>query len=508
MNSPGHKTPTARRIWQVLLATTAGVAVLAVAVDRNSLPFVANAYADAVRVERPQVPSFADVVEAVSPAVVSVRVESELAADASDKRRFGRPYFDDDGEDFRNFPFFRDHPFFRGRPGDRRGEGRGPGGPRRFGMSQGSGFFISEDGLIVTNHHVVEKGSKFTVVTNDGGELEATLVGADERTDLAVLRVKSDRKFTYVKFADDNVRIGEWVVAVGNPFGLGGTVTAGIVSARNREISSNRYDDFIQIDAAVNKGNSGGPAFNLAGEVIGINTAIFSPSGGNVGIAFAIPAATAREVVNDLTRNGKVVRGWLGVQIQPVTRDIAESVGLADAKGAIVNSPQDESPAQKAGIRAGDIITAVNGKSVANPRELARQIGELPPESKVSVAVWRDGQSQDIEVTLGRLDGAEQAAAAVEAKPEPRPEESLGMQLEPGNDGGVVVTEVVPGSGADEKGIRAGDIIVTVNGEAVSSPDAVLKAVKAADDKGRKAALFQVRRGEDARFVAVPLSRG
>ncbi len=309
------------RIWRALLATTAAAAVIGVAVDRNRLPFIDNAYADAVHIERPQVPSFADVVSAVSPAVVSVRVEAELASnDDNEQRQFGRRFFDQN-PDFRNQPFFRDFPFFRQRPDDRRG---GPPQPHRYGMSQGSGFFISEDGLIVTNHHVVEKGSKFTVVTNDGEELEATLVGADERSDLAVLKAKSDKKFTYVKFADGDVRIGEWVVAVGNPFGLGGTVTAGIVSARNREISSNRYDDFIQIDAAVNKGNSGGPAFNLAGEVIGVNTAIFSPSGGNVGIAFAIPAATAREVVADLTRNGKVVRGWLGVQIQPVTSDIAE----------------------------------------------------------------------------------------------------------------------------------------------------------------------------------------
>ncbi|MEZ5872428.1 MAG: Do family serine endopeptidase [Nitratireductor sp.] len=530
-----HKSRTARRFAAALLATTMLLSPAAVAGFPVS---VLQANAEAVSVNAPEVPGFADVVEAVSPAVVSVRVESEMQPASNRNGRFDRRFSGEDDEyNFRLPPFFRDQPFFRhgpdsDRPGrgqrDERRQGRNGDdnerygnrdgmprdgfrerGPRRFGMSQGSGFLVSDDGYIVTNHHVVENGSKFTVVLNDATELEATLVGADARTDLAVLKVKDDRKFTYVKFDEGKVRIGEWVVAVGNPFGLGGTVTAGIVSAANREIGSRRYDDFIQIDAAVNKGNSGGPAFNLKGEVIGINTAIFSPSGGNVGIAFAIPAATASQVVKELIDNGQVVRGWLGVMIQPVTRDIAESVGLDDAHGAIVTNPQSDSPADKAGIRPGDVITAVNGDSVKNPRELARKIGNFAPEEKVTVSLWRNGKAEDVQVTLGKLEGGTQLASARADSGDTERLTTLGLALETNPDGnGVVVAEVAADSPADRKGFKAGDIISSVNGEEVSDPAAVSKVVKEADDLGRKAALFQVRRGEDSLFVALPLKRG
>ncbi len=228
--------------------------------------------------------------------------------------------------------------------------------PRQYGISQGSGFFISDDGYLVTNHHVIENGTEFTVIDRDGKEYDAKLIGADKRTDLALLKVESDETFTYVDFAKEAPQVGEWTVAIGNPFGLGGSVTAGIVSARGRDIGAGPYDDFIQIDAPVNRGNSGGPAFNMHGEVIGVNAAIFSPSGGNVGIAFAIPASTAQDVIMELKDDGTVVRGWLGVQIQNVTDDIAESLGLEEARGAIVAEAQENSPAQKAGLRSGDTI--------------------------------------------------------------------------------------------------------------------------------------------------------
>lgn len=497
----------------ILLAGAVVVTALSTAPQLAGYSPVRLALADPVRVDAPQTPNFADVVEAVTPAVVSVRVESDLRPVSDNGFRFDRRDFRG-GDDFRMPPFFRNNPFFfddeDGDRKDRRTERRskrrhGEGVPRRFGMSQGSGFFVSDDGYIVTNHHVVSNGSKFTVVTDDGTEYEAELVGADNRTDLAVLKIEADKEFTYVSFADDPVQVGEWVVAVGNPFGLGGTVTAGIVSAHNRAIRNSRYDDFIQIDAAVNRGNSGGPAFNLNGEVIGINNQILSPSGGNVGIAFAIPASTGKEIVQDLIENGSVVRGWLGVQIQPVTTDIAESVGLDKDAGAIVTLPQDDSPAAEAGIEAGDVITSVDGKAIKNPRQLARLIGSYQPEEKVKVSVWRDGKSQDIEVTLGKL--AETAKASKSEK-DKSDSGRLGLALESNPDGGVTVVEVLPGSSAEDKGLQEGDIITSVNGEEVKNPEDVAKIVSEADKLGRKATLFQVGRGDDSRFVAIPFKRG
>ncbi len=464
------------------------------------------AYAEPVDLNAPQIPGFADVVEAVSPAVVSVRVEAEVQT-ASDRRmhrefRFDRRFFEDDGE----FPFFRKHD--RGDGARRYSRKNHRKGARRFGMSQGSGFFVSDDGYIVTNNHVISKGSKITVVMHDGTELDATLVGSDKRSDLAVLKVEADQKFTYVAFDDKTPRIGEWVVAVGNPFGLGGTVTAGIVSANGREIRSNRYDDFIQIDAAVNKGNSGGPTFNLSGKVVGINTAIFSPSGGNVGIAFAIPASVASQIVEDLIDNGQVMRGWLGVQIQPVTRDIAESIGLEKARGAIVAGAQDESPAASAGIKPGDVITAVDGKPVKGPRALARHIADIAPDSDVTISLWRDGEAKDVVVKLGRLQ--ENASAAQDGAPRAlKSLARLGLELQASPEGnGVEVIDVVPGSRAAKRGIRIGDNIVTINGEEVSNPERVLEIIQEVRKLKRKAALFQIERGGSSRFVAIPLKKG
>ncbi|MGE0283151.1 MAG: PDZ domain-containing protein, partial [Rhizobiaceae bacterium] len=326
------------------------------------------------------------------------------------------------------------------------------------------------------------------------------------------LKVEEGGKFTYVDFADDaKVRVGDWVVAVGNPFGLGGTVTAGIVSARGRDIGAGPYDDFIQIDAAVNRGNSGGPAFNLNGQVVGINTAIFSPGGGgNVGIAFAIPASTAKEVIGDLMKDGTVERGWLGVQIQPVTPEIADSLGLTPAKGALVSEAQADGPALKAGIKAGDVITSVDGKDVAGPKELARLIAGIDPGKAIDVVVWRAGKSETVKVDLGELPGSDkQAAIEQPGAVEPGTLEDLGLTVTRAEDGkGIVVTDVDPDSEAADRGIQAGDVITSINSLAVNDTGDVDKAMADASKAGRKSVLVQVERDDNTRFVALPLAKG
>ncbi len=458
-------------------------------------------------------PGFADVVEAVTPAVVSVRVKSNVRPVAS--RSFEMPGLEDLPEDSPMRRFFdrfgQQGPFGFGE----RGEGA-PAQPDLRGrinpMSQGSGFFITDDGFIVTNNHVVANGVEFSVVMHDGTELDARLIGKDARTDLAVLKVDADREFTYVAFdQEDTTRIGDWVVAVGNPFGLGGTVTAGIISARGRDIGSGPYDDFLQVDAAVNRGNSGGPTFNLEGEVIGVNTAIFSPSGGNVGIAFAIPASLASEVVADLMDDGTIERGWLGVQIQPVTDDIAESLGLAEAQGALITEPQDGSPAKKAGLKSGDIVTAVNGELVEDPKDLARTIAKVKPGEKTELTLWRDGKSRAVTVEIGKLDEPESAAADIQPGPSTDGHElkEFGMTVVPAESGsGLMITAIEPDGLAAERGMREGDIIVAVNNTDVKTVEDVAAAVKNATEAGRKAVLFQLSNQDSNRFVALPVAVG
>jgi len=502
------KTSTASGLAAVMLLTAA--------------PFAAvPALAAPVEVNAPQVPSFGDVVEAVLPAVVSVRVQSNVQNTASDESNFS---FNFGGRNFDELP--DDHPlkrFFRefGGPGMEgpRGE-RGPRAERGPGRlrptAQGSGFFISEDGYIVTNNHVINDGSAFTIVMNDGKEYDAKLVGKDSRTDLALLKVDSpNTKFTYVKFADDEkVRVGDWVVAVGNPFGLGGTVTAGIISARGRNIGSGPYDDYLQIDAAVNRGNSGGPGFNLNGEVVGINTAIFSPSGGNVGIAFAIPASVATDVIAKLKETGTVSRGWLGVQIQPVTQDIADSLGLSEASGALVVAPQAGSPGEEAGIKQGDVVTAVNGDPVRDPRDLARRIAAFAPNTTVDVALWRDGKAIEVKVKLGELPADQAASAETENNAAPAPEaeqelSSLGLSVRPAEGGkGLAIVDVDPDSDAADKGLKAGETITSVNNQQVSSAADVQKVLERAKQDGRTRALFQVESESGSRFVALPINQG
>ncbi len=513
-NSPAKSSSKARK--NRLLAAAASLAIAGAIGFGAITSGTAPVFADPVKVEGVQAGGFADVVEKVSPAVVSVRVQARIEATA-DRGQFGMPGLEDLPRDHPMSRFFRE---FRGDRGDRdfRGD-RGPRGhdrqqrsERMRPVSQGSGFFISKDGYLVTNNHVVEGGASFTVVMDDGAELDAKLVGTDPRTDLAVLKVDDKRDFTYVAFADDaKVRVGDWVVAVGNPFGLGGTVTAGIVSARGRDIGAGPYDDFLQIDAAVNRGNSGGPAFNQSGEVVGINTAIFSPSGGNVGIAFAIPSSTAKEVVANLMESGAVLRGWLGVQIQPVTAEIGESLGLEGTKGALVTDAQADGPGRDAGIKAGDIITAVNDREVASPRELSRIIANYAPNTKVDVTLWRGGAEQQVKVELGKLPG--DTAKADQQVPTPSQSDTslagFGLTVTRADDGnGLVVTDVEADSAAAERGIQAGDVIVAVNSTNVTSADEVEKAVADAAGAGRNAVLVQITRNDANHFVALPIARG
>jgi serine protease Do len=340
-------------------------------------------------------PGFSDLVAAVKPAVVSVRVRADAGGHAM--------VSENDANPFEGTPFEKYFKNFRA-PND---EGAQSGRQRHIIQGQGSGFFISPDGYIVTNNHVVANAVKVEVLTDAGATLEAKVVGTDPKSDLALIKVDGRSNFPFVKLADASPKIGEWVVAMGNPFGLGGTVTAGIVSAQGRDIGSGSYDDYIQIDAPVNRGNSGGPTFNLKGEVIGVNTAIYSPSGGSVGIAFDIPAATVASVIPQLQKGGHVTRGWLGVQIQPVTEEVADSLGLKAAAGALVAEPQPGGPAAAAGLKPGDIITSVDGVEVKDPRDLARRIASLGPNKSVDLRLIRNGTEHSIHLKLGQLADAQ-----------------------------------------------------------------------------------------------------
>ena len=453
--------------------------------------------------------SFADMVERVKPAVVSIRVKSVASGPHA-----GLQQSPDDDENGTLERFFRE---FRNR---RNGNPAVPEqGDPQVQMSQGSGFIISADGQVVTNYHVVKDAREVTVVADDGVEYKAKVLGSDEKTDVAVVQIDGKGKtFPTVPFAQSAIRVGDWVLAVGNPFGLGGTVTAGIVSARGREIGAGPYDDFLQIDAPINHGNSGGPTFNLAGEVVGMNTAIFSPSGGSVGIGFAIPTETIQRVVQQLAKGGEVVRGWLGVQIQPVTPEIADSLGLKEARGALVSESQSQSPATKAGIKAGDAIVAVDGKPVKGPRELARTIAGYEPGSTVKISVFRDGKPQDIAVTLGKLPTDQKLAELQKSDNgdvgEASSLQSLGLAVAPssdvgnGNDG-VTVVRVDPKGPAIQKNIKVGDVILEAQGHAVSTAADLTAALREAKKDGRKAVLLRVKSGNvAAHFVPLPIAAG
>jgi serine protease Do len=496
-----HSTLSARRL--ALLATTvagfgAAALVFAPQADLFGTSAQAQNLTDKVQQLAQRPVGFADIVEKVKPSVISVRVKLERPANSG--------LTEDDMPFPPGSPFER---FFR-----KFGGPNGPGGPggKEIVTGQGSGFFISADGYAVTNNHVVESAETVTVTTDDGKTYTAKVIGTDSRSDLALIKVDG-ANFPFVKLSDGSPRIGDWVLAVGNPFGLGGTVTAGIVSARGRDIGAGPYDDFIQIDAPVNKGNSGGPTFDVDGNVIGVNTAIFSPSGGSVGIAFAIPADTVKTVVAQLRDKGSVTRGWIGVQIQPLTPDLADSMGLKQTTGALVSEPQPDSPALKAGIQSGDVITTVDGTAIHDARELARRIGTMAPGASVKLGLIHQGQEKTVTLTLGTLPNEKQADSTPQNQREVPDSDvpKLGLTLAPaskvsGTDAnGVVVTAVADGGIAADHGFQVGDIILDVGGKTVSTPADVRKSLADARKEGKRAVLFRVKSSQGTKFVALPL---
>jgi serine protease Do len=450
---------------------------------------------------------FADIVAKVKPAVISVRIrmdapEKTASLDDNDDNDQAQPGAPMD-RFFRQFGFKQ----FGLPDGMPNGTPRGM-KPRSHPVSaEGSGFFISADGYAVTNNHVVDHAKTVQVVTDDGRTLNAKVIGTDAKTDLALIKVEGN-DFPFVRLSDRDPRIGDWVIAVGNPFGLGGTVTAGVVSARGRDIGAGPYDDFIQIDAPVNKGNSGGPTFDTNGNVIGVNTAIFSPSGGSVGIGFDIPAETVKTVIAQLKDHGHVTRGWIGVQIQPVTADIADSLGLKTADGALVSEPQNDGPAAKAGIVARDVITSIDGAPVKDAHMLARKIGTMAPGTSVKVGLVRDGSEKTVTLTLGTLPDERQANAAAPQGGSEKGTPKLGLTLAPagavGANQGVTITAVDPDGPAAERGMKSGDVILDVAGKTVSNPSDVTKELADLHKAGKKTVLMRVKSGNATRFVAIP----
>ena len=460
---------------------------------------------------RPVPDSFADLAEKLLPSVVTISSTVQASAHAQQgPENFQFPPGSPFEEYFKRF-------FGPNGPQQQR--------PQRPPNSLGSGFIIDAKGVVVTNNHVIADAQEINVVMQDGTILKATLVGTDPETDIAVLKVDpKGLKLRAVKFGNsDKARVGDWVMAIGNPFGLGGTVTSGIISARGRDINAGRYDDFIQTDASINKGNSGGPLFNMEGEVIGINTMIYSPSGGSVGIGFSVPAAVAEPIVKQLTDIGRVRRGWLGVRIQTVTDELAESFGLDKAQGALVSSVTVGGPAEQAGIKASDIILEFNGREVEEMRKLPRIVAETPVDQTTEVTVWRDGKKIALKVKVGELDEERIAAVAPMGKAEPqkskRDIEPLGLtvatltdslreqfELEPDLKG-VVVVGVDEAGPAAEKGIQPGDLIVEVGQKEVLDARSVAKRVKEQVKEGRKSILLWVETQGGRRFIAVPVQK-
>jgi serine protease Do len=492
-SNSNHKLLLPRPVARLTFAATVGAAFFAGAPVYDSFAWAAQSIEAPVSQTQASIAGFADLVETVKPAVISVRVKFNDSARAPGTT----------SDNIAPRPRFREF-FGFGMP-DTQSERRT--------ATEGSGFFISADGFAVTDNHVVSNASSVQVITDDGRTLDAKVVGSDPKTDIALVKVAGN-DFPYVKFADRNPRIGDWVVAVGSPFGLGGTVTVGVVSATGRDIGAGPYDDYLQIDAAINRGNSGGPTFDLNGNVIGVNTAIYSPSGGSVGIGFDVPAATAKMVVAQLKEKGYVTRGWMGTLVQGVTKDMADGLGLKKAEGAIIDEPQAGSPAARAGLQAGDVILAIDGKDIKDGRELARTIAGMSAGTKVNVDVWRDGDTRTISVTLGELPNERHASnTGTEERERNGGTPRLGLTLAPANEiegagnRGVAITAVDPNGPAAEHGIQIGDVILEIAGKPVSKAEDVRDQIAALYMAGRSTVVMRVKSGDATKFVAVPFGK-
>ncbi|MGH6736844.1 MAG: trypsin-like peptidase domain-containing protein [Methyloceanibacter sp.] len=493
-----------------IAATILGLAALIVATGWLSGPAVTI---DSVRLwlsnvvdgtDAPSRGGFEDIVDRVKPAVfgVSTKVLEEEEENAIILQEFLQEFGEPDASEDKPEGF-----------GKREEELQEPKRPRLI-KNEGSGFFISPDGYAVTANHVIERGRSIEITTSEGKRYPVRIIGADPETDIALIKVDGSNRFPFVEVADRPPRIGEWVIAVGNPFGLGGTVTAGIVSAGARDLMPKGYSDYIQIDAPVNQGNSGGPTFDIDGKVIGVNSAIFSPTGGSIGIGFAIPAETVRAVVPQLKQRGMVTRGWMGVHIQDVTPELADSLGLKQARGALVAEANAGSPAAKAGILSGDVITALNGSPVRGDRELVKAVSETPPGTVVELGLIRKENGMTVSLKVEQHPGSGDGTPAEEQwheQPDPGPAMSqLGLTLAPGKDigpntSGVVVTDVEPGGVAAERGLEPGDIILEVGGQAVNVPSDVDRALSNARAGSRHNVLARVKSGDSTHFVAMPV---
>ncbi|MGY8955927.1 MAG: DegQ family serine endoprotease [Alphaproteobacteria bacterium] len=499
MNSKRNTKTIALSGWTAGRVNTTGAFLLgllvAFALVLSALPAAAKSAPE----------SFADLAEKLLPSVVNIsstQVVREDRGPQAPQLPEGSPF----GDSFREF------------------FNRNQGAPRRA-TSLGSGFIISTDGLVVTNNHVIDGADEITVTLSDDTQHRAELVGRDPKTDLALLRIDADRVLPAVPFGDSTKsRVGDWVVAIGNPFGLGGTVTAGIISARQRDINQGPYDSFIQTDASINRGNSGGPMFNMDGEVIGVNTAIFSPTGGSVGVGFSVPSSIVSRVISQLQQFGQTRRGWLGVRIQTVTDEIAESIGLDGTRGALVSSVTDKGPAEAGGIKAGDVILSFDSKPVDSMRELPRIVAETDIGKSVPVEVWRDERQQTVAIKIGELEEEVPVLASTgprgnAVEPEEAAIDDLGVSVTsitdemrqqfnlPNELQGVVITAVEPNSAAAEKSLRPGDVIVEVSQEEVKTPGQIAEKIREARDADRSSVLLKINRNGDRRFVAVRINK-